>query len=95
MHRFTVAHIDIESARRALALDAHKTPDQIRAIAERRGMEAHAALDAAMIRQDFGADSVGASLEAVRLQNDPNVFDVQGLKFAGAVLAGGFDWEAN
>jgi hypothetical protein len=93
--RHVVAHIDIEGARRALALDAQKTPEQIRTIADKRGMEALAAIDAAMVRHDFGADSVGASLEAVRLQNDPSIFEVQGLKYQGAMLAGGFDWEVN
>lgn len=93
--RHVVAHIDIEGARKALALDAHKTPEQIRAIADRRGMEALAAIDAAMVRQDFGDDSAKASWHAHALQNDPNVFEVQGLKYQGAVLAGGFDWEVN
>lgn len=92
--RFTVASITIENARKALALDPTKGADAIRAIVQKRGMEAEAAIDAAMVRQEFDGDSVGASLEAVRLQNDPQIFDVVGLKYQGAVLAGGFDWEA-
>lgn len=93
--RFTVASITIENARKALALDPTKGADAIRAIVQRRGMEAEAAIDAAMVRQDFEDDSVGASLAAVSLQNDPQIFDVVGLKYQGAVLAGGFDWEAS
>jgi hypothetical protein len=93
--RFTVASITIENARKALALDPTKGAAEIRAIVQRRGMEAEAAIDAAMVRQDFNDDSVGASLAAVSLQNDPQIFDVVGLKYNGAVLAGGFDWEAN
>lgn len=92
--RFTVAHISTDDARKALALDAGKTPDQIRAIVARRGMEAESILDAAMSRAEFD-DSAQASWHAVGLQNDPDTFDVVGLKYNGAVLAGGFDWEVN
>lgn len=92
--RFTVASITVEDARKALALDPTKDAAAIRAIVAKRGMEAEAIIDAAMVRQEFDGDSVGASLAAVSLQNDPQIFDVVGLKYNGAVLAGGFDWEA-
>ncbi len=93
--RYTVGHITIENARNALGLDAGKTAEAIRAIVEKRGMEAESQIDAAMIRDEFEGDSVGASLHAVKLQSNPDVFDVVGLKYNGAVLAGGFDWEVN
>lgn len=92
--RYTVASITVEDARKALALDAGKNADAIRAIVARRGMEAESILDAAMVRHEFD-DSAQASWHAVSLQNDPSTFDVVGLKYHGAVLAGGFDWEVN
>lgn len=92
--RFTVASITVDQARQALALDAHKTPDQIRAIIARRGMEAESAVDAAMIRREF--DTMEAATEfGATVASATNIFDVVGLKYQGAVLAGGFDWEVN
>jgi hypothetical protein len=93
--RYTVATITVSEARAALSLDAGKTADAIRAIVARRGMEAEAAIDAAMTRTDFGDDGDRASCEASARQRDPETFDVVGLKYDGAVLAGGFDWEMN
>ena len=92
--RFTVAHITVDDARKALSLDANKTPEQIRDIVARRGMEAESIIDAAMTRAEFD-DSVDASWHAQSLQHSPSIFDVVGLKYDGAILAGGFDWEVN
>jgi hypothetical protein len=92
--RYTVSHISVDAARQALGLDAGKTADAIRAIVDKRGMEAQAAIDAAMIRAEFD-DIAKASWHAVAAELDPSTFDVQGLKYDGAVLAGGFDWDVN
>ncbi len=92
--RFTVAHITTQVARDALGLDANKTPDQIRAIVQRRGMVAESAIDAAMSRVEF-ENGVAASVHAIAVQHAPDIFDVVGLKYDGAVLAGGFDWDVN
>lgn len=92
--RYTVAHIDIEGARKALSLDAGKTAAAIRMIADKRGMEAHAALDAAMVRQDF-ADPEQAQAYGARIAEDASTFEVSGLAFEGAALVECFGWEAN
>lgn len=92
--RYTVASIDIAGARNALALDALKTPEAIRAIVERRGMEAEAAIDAAMVRQDFDKPE-DAQAYGARLAENPDTFEVSGLVFDGANLVEAFGWEGN
>lgn len=92
--RYTVAHIDVASARAALALDALKTPEQIRIIADRRGMEAQSAIDAAMVRQDFETPDAAQAYGA-RLAENPDTFEVTGLAFDGVNLVEAFGWESN
>jgi hypothetical protein len=92
--RYTVRSIDIAGARNALALDALKTPEAIRAIVERRGMEAEAALDAAMVRADFDKPE-DAQAYGARLAENPEIFEVSGLVFDGANLVEAFGWEGN
>lgn len=92
--RYTVASITIEQARAALSLDAGKSADDIRAILARRGMEAEAALDAAMVRREF--DTPEAANEfGETVAHAENIFEVSGLAFDGAQLVEAFGWEAN
>lgn len=92
--RYTVAHIDVEAARKALILDSHKTAAQIRTIADKRGMPAQAAIDAAMVRQDF-ADPEEARVYGETIAADPSTFEVTGMAFEGVNLVECFGWDAN
>lgn len=92
--RHTVAHIDIDAARKALALDAGKNATQIKAILDRRGMEAQSALDAAMVRADF--DDIETAMEyGDKIAAKADTFEVSGLTFDGSNLVEAFGWEGN
>lgn len=92
--RYSVRHITIEGARRALNLDASKTSrEAIEAIVNKRGLEALAALEEARETEDF-EDAASASWHAVALQHKPDTFDIFGYVFdETGNMIDAFDWE--
>lgn len=92
--RYTVASLTIEQARAALSLDAGKDADAIRAIVARRGMEAEAALDAAMVRRDFATPEEAHEFGST-VADAANIFEVSGLAFDGVNLVEAFGWEGH